>query len=79
VPENDPSENVEAQWYQEIANLLETAAARYRRFAGLLRVAGGALPESDFEAERLEIRWVTYRLGQIMQADADRKGGGVEP
>lgn len=74
---NDDFET-EAQWYDEIASLLSSAAARYSRFAGLLRVAGGALSASELEGERLEIRRVTYRLGQVLQADDRRTESSVD-
>jgi hypothetical protein len=66
--------DVEAQWYEEIGALLVTAGGQYRRFAGLLRLARGNLPPDELEAERLECRRLTYRLGKILLAEESRAG-----
>jgi hypothetical protein len=67
--------DVEAQWYEEIGALLVTAGGQYRRFAGLLRVARGALPPDELEDERRDCRRLTYRLGKILLAEAERTDG----
>jgi hypothetical protein len=68
--------DVEAQWYEEIAGLFTVAAAQYRRFAGVLRVAGKALRPDELDGERLECRRLTYRLGQILAAEDRRTDDG---
>lgn len=75
--EPTPDVDVEAQWYEELGGLLIVAGDQSRRFAGLLRVARGALQPADFEGEREQFRRTIYRIGHIIRAEQQRTGGGV--
>jgi hypothetical protein len=52
---------LEAGIYNEFAGALEACARGYRRAAGLLRFAGGALQPVDLEAVRAELAGITRR------------------
>lgn len=71
--------DVEAAWHDEIGGALETAAGLHRRLAGLLRIAGGALPPSELEQHRLQTRRSTYRIIEILKRIDELTGGGVAP
>jgi len=53
--------DLEANFYDEFAGCLESLAPRYRRAAGLLRVAGRTLPAAELAAFRAELAGVTRR------------------
>jgi len=76
---NEPASDldVEAQWYEEIGGLLDSAAAGARRFAGLLRLAGQSLRPDEIDVERVACRRLFYRIGQILTYDQQRDGGRI--
>jgi len=81
MSENEPARDsdVEAQWHDEIANALEEATRHHRRLAGLLRIAGGALPAAQLYGQRLDARRATYRLIEILKRIDELTGGSVGP
>jgi len=76
--EPTPDLELEAALYDEFAGALESCARGYRRAAGILRVAGSALPEIDLGALRTELAGITRRTiaAQTIAATLTGEPGG---